>query len=157
MFRISNKLSTMISLSLSILLFCLLLVLTVWMPGVVDSMIEVGDRLGTRAQITPRERGLLLTLSYLMVAVAGGAILLLSLLLRTVLCDCVFSNSAVAFLRALSWCCFAEGGLFLWVGLYFQLAFGVCIVMLFVGLCLRVVKNVIAQATRIKSENDFTI
>jgi hypothetical protein len=47
--------------------------------------------------------------------------------------------------------------LFALLGWYFRLALAVGFVAVFVGLCLRVVKNVIEEATLIKSENDLTV
>ena len=43
------------------------------------------------------------------------------------------------------------------IGLYFFIGFVVSGLAFFLGLCLRVVKNVIEEATDIKSENDLTV
>ncbi len=74
----------------------------------------------------------------------------------------VFSAASVSRLRGISWCCFCETAI-LAVGVFFvhnvtrlviiPAAFAAC----FLGVVLRVVKNVIEQATEIKSENDLTI
>ena len=157
MMRISNKLSTVISLCLTLILLAALCVLAVWLPMVVDSMINVTDNIGNRGAITNSERVFVLADAYVMVAVAFVAVILLFFLLRAVLLERIFTESATRLIASISWCCFAEGMLFLAIGYYFQLAFGVAVAACFVGLCLRVVKNVIAEATRIKSENDFTI
>lgn len=157
MFHISNKISTVISLVLTVILVAALCVLTAWLPMVVDSMIDVADNIGDRASITEAGRMFVLIDAYVMVAVAFVAVALLFFLLRAVLMERIFTPSATRLIAAISWCCFAEGALFLLIGVYFQLAFGVSVAACFVGLCLRVVKNVIEEATRIKSENDFTI
>ena len=157
MLRISNKLSTVISLCLTLILLAALCVLVAWLPMVVESMIDVADNIGNRALITDSERVFVLADAYIMVAVAFVAVILLFFLLRAVLLERIFTVLATRLIAAISWCCFAEGVLFLAIGYYFQLAFGVAVAACFVGLCLRVVKNVIEEATRIKSENDFTI
>jgi len=76
----------------------------------------------------------------------------------------IFTASAVAKLRGISWCCFAEclilvGGsmgfrhIFLRPYAFLVIAFAAA----FLGIVLRVVKNVIEEAVAIKCENDFTI
>ncbi|MBQ9079800.1 MAG: DUF2975 domain-containing protein [Clostridia bacterium] len=74
----------------------------------------------------------------------------------------VFTASAVAILRGISWCCFAECAILLLesvilFGLTTPIICAVAFVAAFLGIVLRVVKNVIEEATAIKSENDFTI
>lgn len=157
MLRISNKVSTVISMVLTGLLLISLCVLTFWLPMVVESMIDTADNIGDRASITPLGRTLVLVDAYAMIAVAFVAVILLFFLLRTVLRGEVFSTSATRLIASVSWCCFAECLLFLLIGGVFQLAFGAAIAACFLAVCLRVVKNVIAEATEIKSENDFTI
>ena len=43
------------------------------------------------------------------------------------------------------------------MGYMFYVVFAVAAAMLFLGLCVRVVKNVVEEATEIKSENDLTV
>ena len=157
MFRISNKASTVITLVIAGLLLVALCVLAVWLPAVVESMINVTDNLGNHAEITEGQRILVLIDAYTMLAVAFFAVIIAFFLLREVLLERVFSVKVTRLISAIYWCCFAEGLLFLLIGPFFLLAIGVAVVACFAGLCLRVVKNVIEEATRIKSENDFTI
>ena len=100
----------------------------------------------------------IMVLDYLLlvpVAVANGFLVKLLLLVRQHL---VFTDGAVSCLRTISWCCFIEAGLFVVNGVLF---FGIDLVLAFVagflGLVLRVVKNVIEEAVALKAENDFTI
>lgn len=100
----------------------------------------------------------ILVLDYLLlvpVAVADGFLVKLLLLVRQ---RQVFTDQAVNCLRTISWCCFIEAGLFVATGVLF---FGIDLVLAFVagflGLVLRVVKNVIEEAVALKAENDFTI
>ena len=100
----------------------------------------------------------IMVLDYLLlvpVAVANGFLVKLLLLVRRHL---VFTDGAVSCLRTISWCCFIEAGLFVVNGVLF---FGIDLILAFVagflGLVLRVVKNVIEEAVALKAENDFTI
>ena len=102
--------------------------------------------------------GRMLPMSYLMlvpVGVADGFLVKLLLLVRR---RQVFTDGAVSCLRTISWCCFIEAGLFVVIGVLF---FGIDLILAFVagflGLVLRVVKNVIEEAVSLKAENDFTI
>ena len=102
--------------------------------------------------------GQMLPMSYLMlvpVTVANGFLMKLLLLVRR---RQVFTDGAVSCLRTISWCCFIEAGLFVVIGVLF---FGIDLILAFVagflGLVLRVVKNVIEEAVALKAENDFTI
>ena len=78
-------------------------------------------------------------------------------LLRNISEEEVFIQENVRSLRIMSWCLMAAalvylvGSLFDWYLVVFAAAAA------FVGLILRVVKNVFAQAVELKNENDFTI
>ncbi|MBQ7347537.1 MAG: DUF2975 domain-containing protein [Clostridia bacterium] len=157
MFRLSNKASTVISIVLIFLLLGALGFLVYWLPDVTESLINAADNLGNRISITEAGRRWVLIDAYLMVAVAVVAVILMFFVLRAVLMERIFTASATRLIGAVSLCCFAEGVLFAAIGVWFQLAFAAAVAACFVGLCLRVVKNVIEEATRIKSENDFTI
>ena len=88
------------------------------------------------------------------VTVADGFLVKLLLLVKRHL---VFTDGAVSCLRTISWCCFIEAGL-LCIGIvYFRLLPVLAFVAGFLGLVLRVVKNVIEEAVALKRENDFTI
>ena len=69
----------------------------------------------------------------------------------------VFSETSVFLLRLLSWGCIAECVLFLIMSRLFTLSYLCSFGCLFIGVILRVVKNVIEEATFIKKENDYTV
>ena len=101
--------------------------------------------------------GQMLPMSYLMlvpVTVANGFLMKLLLLVKKHL---VFTDKAVSCLRTISWCCFIEAGLLCLGIVYFRLLPVLAFVAGFLGLVLRVVKNVIEEAVALKAENDFTI
>lgn len=71
--------------------------------------------------------------------------------------DEIFTNENVKYLRNISWCCFIGGGVCLVSFFYYVPWLVAAISAGFVGLIVRVVKNIIAQAVLLKQENDYTI
>jgi len=71
--------------------------------------------------------------------------------------DEVFINRNVDSLRRISWSCIAGGLICFISGFYYIPWFVVAIAAAFMGLIVRVVKNVVAQAVELKSESDYTI
>ncbi len=71
--------------------------------------------------------------------------------------DIVFVPENVKYMRYTSWCCFVIGIIFFFLGFRILLAFAIAAAAAMVGLILRVIKNVFAEAVVIKSENDLTI
>ena len=89
------------------------------------------------------------------VGVADGFLVKLLLLVKN---HQVFTDRAVSSLRTISWCCFMEAALcLLTVRVFFPAHLAAAFVAGFLGLVLRVVKNVIEEAVALKAENDFTI
>lgn len=71
--------------------------------------------------------------------------------------DEVFVPRNVESLRRISWSCIA-GGLICFVsGFYYIPWFVVALAAAFMGLIVRIVKNMVAQAVELKSDSDFTI
>jgi len=71
--------------------------------------------------------------------------------------DKIFITSNVKYLRIISWCCFAVA-IITFVGGIFYIPFScISVAAAFVGLMLRVVKNVMQNAVEIKQENELTI
>ena len=71
--------------------------------------------------------------------------------------DRVFIPENIRSLRIISWCCFLVACIFLLFCFYYILGLILAILAAFMGLILRVVKNVFAQALAIKEENDLTV
>ena len=70
----------------------------------------------------------------------------------------VFTAESVGLISGISWGCYLVAGVFCGLAAYFTfVALLVAFVAAFLGLCLRVVKNVIEEATEIKAENDMTV
>lgn len=91
-------------------------------------------------------------------AVFAGIILYSLLkLLYNIKNENIFVNSNVLYLKTVSWCCFVisaitfVGGFFYMPFMFVALAGG------FVGMLLRVLKNVMQSAVELREENDLTI
>lgn len=69
----------------------------------------------------------------------------------------VFVENNTKMLRILSYCCFAEALIFCAFGYFRPLSFVVFVAAAFMGLILRVLKNVFSEAVALREENDFTI
>lgn len=149
MLKISEKNSARLSFVLSIIFLGAVAVAAVIMPKLAFTMMHM-----------PKEQphiALVFMIVYGILALAGAAGIQMLCLLRLVKRGEVFTAKSVAHLRGVSWCCVVAGGLFALLGCYFPLSFAVAFVAVFVGLCLRVVKNVLEEAVAIKSENDLTV
>jgi len=69
----------------------------------------------------------------------------------------VFSEKNIKLLRTLSWCSFIVSLILFVSGFYYILFVIIAVCAAFLGLILRVIKNVFEQALLIKEENDYTI
>lgn len=157
MLKIKSNHSISLSIILSVLFFISCIVGAFFMPSLTEMLINVTDNIGSRANITDIGRIFVLALAYAVLAVLIFADTLLFSLLLRVRSGLVFTEKSVALIRGVAWCCLLLGAVFCGLGIYFQLAFIVAFAAIFLGLCLRVVKNVIEEATEIKSENDLTV
>lgn len=155
--KISSKASIIVSLILAGVFFALCVAGAFILPWLTQVLIDLPDNIGNRGAITAMERGVVLALAYAILAAVMVIVGLLFVLLLRVKAGKVFTAGSVLLIRAISWGCMLLCAVFCGLGLYFQLAFIVAFAALFLGLCLRVVKNVIEEATRIKSENDLTV
>jgi len=97
-------------------------------------------------------------LSYAVIAIATAISLLIFFLLIRVYHGEVFTAKSVSLIRGVSWCCFLLAATFSVLTYFFTIAASMlAFVAILLGLCLRVVKNVIEEATEIKAENDLTV
>ena len=157
MLKIPAKASVVLSIVLAVAFMLILVFGAVAMPWLTDVLIDLPDNMGSRNEIQEFDRILVLILAYMVLGfMAIADVLLLNLLFR-VRAGLVFTAKCIGLIRGVSWCAILLGATFLVLGLYFQLAFFAAFACFFLGICIRVVKNVIEQATAIKAENDFTI
>lgn len=99
---------------------------------------------------------LLITL-YAAVPAAITALVCLDILLRNIRRGEPFIQQNVKMLRIISHCCFIEALVFAYFATLKLFVLVVMIACAFMGLILRVVKNVFEQAVSMREENDFTI
>ncbi len=157
MFKVSAKFSNNLSLVIAIVFFIGCIAAAFLMPTVTNMLIDTPDNIGDRGSITEGGRIFVHIVAYVLLAIVALAdVLSIALLLRVRKGD-VFTFKSVSLIRGVSWCCIALCIAFAALGVYFQLALIMAFLSLFLGICLRVVKNVIEEATLIKNENDLTV
>ena len=155
--KISKKLSTTLSLILAVFFFLCCVAGLFVLPTLTEMLINLPDNIGNRASITSLGRTLCLVSAYgIVLDMMLADAMLLQLLLR-VRKGQVFTDRSVSLIRGVSWCCLGLCIPFGYLGLYFQLSWIVCLLAVFLGLCLRVCKNAFEEATQIKQENDLTV
>ena len=152
MLRISKNASVTISLIMTGVFFAVLLFCLFIMPGFVRLILPVSPR-----AVTALDQALITAAGYCVLALAMLADYLLFRLLLLVRAGGVFTSRSVALIRGVSWCAIGVSLLFLFVSRYFLIALALAFTAVLLGLCLRVVKNVIEEATAIKAENDLTV
>lgn len=94
---------------------------------------------------------------YAILAVALACCIAVTLLLLRVRKGLVFTAKSVSYIRFISWMCVLLAAVILVAQYFHAAAFIIALAMSFLGLSLRVVKNVIEAATEIKNENDLTV
>ena len=150
--HVKNKQKSINTLSeiFCILIFVLLTVSVFALPSLMRFFIDIFEK--------PIEYFLpTVIILYFVLIPAFVAVISLFLLLRNIKNEKIFTRESVAFLRTISWCCMGAGAMFFVLGFYYYMVFLISFAAFFMGAILRVVKNVIEEATEIKSENDFTI
>jgi hypothetical protein len=92
----------------------------------------------------------------LMLTVVACCAVLIKLLLH-IRKGLVFSDTTVSCIRFVSWGCMLIAAACVIVSYFFHMAYVFALAAAFLGLCLRIVKNVIEEANEIKNENDLTV
>lgn len=157
MLKISGKASVNLSLVISGGFFCVLAMVGVFLPKISNSLLRFSGEITARVEVTATDEVLVLVAAYFILALALLANILLFTLLLQVKGENIFSSKSVSLIRGISWCSIGVGVIFALLTYYFTLSSVIAFAALFLGLCVRVVKNVIEKATEIKSENDFTV
>ena len=121
-----------------------------WIAGGYDEIYIVSE--GLPSLFVP-----LLVTFYCAVPPAALALFCLDRLISNIRKGEPFIKKNVTALRIISWCCFAESLIFVYFSTQRFFAILVVAAFAFMGLILRVVKNVFQQAVALREENDFTI
>ena len=157
MLKISGKASVNLSLAISGGFFAVLAVVGVFIPSVAKALLKFPGEITSRVETTATDNILVLIAAYLILLLALLANTLLFTLLLQVKGENVFSEKSIGLIRGISWCSIGVGVVFALLTYYFTLSSVIAFAALFLGLCVRVVKNVIEKATEIKNENDLTV
>lgn len=163
MLKISSRLSVRLSLAVSVLFFVLCAAGAFAIPRFCRLLVDMHDDYLTNISKTfiisdsVLRAALAIGLSYCALSICVIANCLLFRLLRLVEKGNVFTVRSVALIRGVSWCCFFLGFVFCAFSLLFTVFLVLSFVAFFLGMCLRVVKNAIEEATNIKNENDLTV
>ena len=104
-----------------------------------------------------RDRNLLLATIYIGSLFAWILLYSLWQLLRNMQKSIVFEPINIRYLRWASWACFAAAILCLISTLYYPPLVIIAIAAAFVGLIVRIIKNVFAEAEAMKTELDYTV
>ncbi len=157
MLRIPKKYSLYLSLVLAVIFLIGCLGAAFILPRVANALLLVSSLI--HGHSTPADLNLtvILVLTYAMLAIALLADVLLILLLLRVRRGLVFTRKSTDLVRGISWCCMLLALLCLGMGWFFRLALVLAFAGALLGICLRVVKNVLEEASEIKSENELTI
>ncbi len=81
----------------------------------------------------------------------------LNIMLKNISKQELFTDRNTRCVRIISWCCFGVAAVFAGLAFWRLLALLVAVIAGFVGLILRVVKNMLASAAEMREENDYTI
>ena len=155
MLKISKSTSTAISLMLAHALLAILLFFAIVMPLVIES---APIMMGVKAYFTEKGGDVVFWIWFYLLMVSGAACCVaLIAILKRVQRELVFTVKTVSYIRWLSWGCMFIAAVCLGVVYYFHMAYLLTLAAGFLGLCLRVVKNVLETATEIKNENDLTV
>ncbi len=160
MFKISKKASVMISFVISAAFVAILAVfmcILPWFTKEAPVLAELREYFTAQEIFGISGEIFFLVWAYVILALAIIACVAICLLLLHIRRGHVFSSKTVSFIRFISWDCILIA-VVLAVAQYFHpLACIVALAAAFLGLCLRVVKNIIEEAITIKDENDLTV
>ena len=154
MLKIPKRASCLISIALTALIFVVIIVLLFITPMLCKKYLAQFCTISADGGFT----AWLIFLTYCVELIALGADISLFILLKNILDGKVFEEVNVGMLRIISWCCIAEGIIFTCYGIFgFYISYCVAFAAVFIGVILRVVKNVMEEAGAIKNENDLTV
>ena len=131
--------------------------IALYLPPVVSGLIDVPDQIGNRNELGQEGRQLILLDAYAMLALAAACDALVAWLLIGVIKKREHTKGFGILLLGVSLCCFGEGILSMLLIPHFQMAVILVCIAVALGLCMLIVRHLLAQAAEIKQENEFTI
>ena len=152
----SHDNSTVLSLICTRIVAAAVIVCAFFVPGIVGYY--TNSQYNGREAIAPTGRMQVTAGIYICLLIALFILYMLDRLLSNIRKEEIFIPQNVSYLRGISWACFAMCVPCLLVSVYgSQIFLFVMVAAAFMGLILRVVKNVIEAAVLIKEENDYTV
>lgn len=145
-----NNQSIVVSLVLCYLFLLMLVCLTVAAPYVVSWYVTYFDRPHSLITIA-------LTAFYCTFVPAAAALLFLIRLLKNIQQDKIFTVGNTRLIANISVCCFLVAVICFVAGFFYMPFFMISAAAWFMGIILRVIKNVFVAANEIKDENELTI
>ncbi len=109
------------------------------------------------AQLSAFHEHLIMITIYVCAVPVGVILWSLMRLIRNIGQEQLFTTENIGCLRRISWMCFAVAAATLVSAWYYAMWIVITCCMAFMGLLIRVIKNVFERAKEIKEENDFTI
>ncbi len=94
---------------------------------------------------------------YVTIGIVIFLLITLFRLLNNISKKITFVDQNTKFLRCISWCCFLISAIYFIFGIIAQPALLIAFITGFMGLIIRILKNVFAQAVTIREENDYTV
>ena len=155
--KLNRKFSVYISIVLTAVMFCAVTALAFYMPTFLERLLTLPDRSGAQPDLSPFLRVFVYISFYAELALMLTGLGMLFALLILVQKKRVFTAPAVELIRYISWCLIIMGIIMTALTFFRTNALIVGVALLFVGLTVRVVKNVIEAAVYLKEENDLTV
>ena len=94
---------------------------------------------------------------YVVLAFVIMLLFILFRLLNNISKKVIFVSQNTKYLRIISWCCFLIAGILIVLGIWVTWSVLIAFVAGFMGLILRILKNVFEEAVSIRQDNDYTI
>ncbi|MCQ2475108.1 MAG: DUF2975 domain-containing protein [Clostridia bacterium] len=151
-----SKVSAGISLGICILSSAMLIILAFIFPEFFKTMYMTYNEFGS-PEVLSKLMTWVVPAFYCCVPFAAAALYMLIRLLLNIIKDKVFIVRNVRLLRFISWCCYAVMLITFISSCGFPVLIIIAFAMAVVGTLLRVVKNVMDSAVKIREENDLTI
>ena len=155
--KIDRKLSILISIVLTAVMFAGTIALAFFMPTCLEYLTGLPGLNGEKLELAPYQTTILYVAAYAEIALMLAGLAMLFSLLLLVRKKKVFTLPAVELIRYISWCLIFMGVIMIALSFFSVIALFVGAAVLFFGLTIRVVKNVIESAVWLKEENDLTI
>ena len=157
MLKINRKLSVSISIAMTVIMLAGTVALAFFLPGFIEYLLSLPDSRGAYLSLSGFQRSLVYIAGYSEIALMLLGLGLLFALLILVRKLKVFTPAAVELIRYISWCLICMGIILTSLTFCSVIALAVGAAVLFTGLSVRVVKNVIEAAVLLKEENDLTV